>query len=323
MRLIVIFVLIQCVNACGKNNSQTDASVSFLDSQTSDSGLKDAVDPLDHTVTDTESVTAISAAEMAKACVIWNSCGGGSGVNWCLKEGFSGWTYRETQKDIFPTTKIKCIASKKGCSGIASCLGIKRADYMTCQNASAAFCDGNELVQCDGNNGIRFDCQQRFGVACQEVKTKTDVATGCSNNAPCTYAGKQCQGDRVVECINGVEFLKKDCNFWGLICQNGSCTGPDESCSCNAPFCEGDTIGKGIAGFRVRMSCTQFGSSFACNEGEFGGRCLQGLACEPDNVEQTICSGNSIEVCNAGKLEKVDCIALGFAGCLQGVCSES
>lgn len=65
--------------------------------------------------------------------------------------------------------------------------------------------------------------------------------------------------------------------------------------------------------------CLNYG--FQCSEWLPGstcqnGQCLLGSDCTPDKILDGIaCDGNSLRVCVAGKIEKVDCTQLGFTGC--------
>jgi len=170
---------------------------------------------------------------------------------------------------------------------------------------------------------MQLDCNKAFGAGCAIATLGTAEHAGCAAGTSCAGTGDVCKGTISTTCVGGTELLRQDCAAWGLICResSGLCTGPDEGCSCNAPKCEQTRLATNINGHFLRQDCARLGPGFNCDLGDFGGRCLQGVECEPDHSGGSeVCNGDVLTLCNAGKTTTVDCQQLGFSGCSGGGC---
>jgi hypothetical protein len=75
-----------------------------------------------------------------------------------------------------------------------------------------------------------------------------------------------------------------------------------------------------VAGRRQTVDCGLLHPGFSCQSA--GGQFFCGLGAEcapaglpPGSGPAAICDGSAVVVCNAGRIERVDCLALGFIGC--------
>jgi hypothetical protein len=64
--------------------------------------------------------------------------------------------------------------------------------------------------------------------------------------------------------------------------------------------------------------CGSLGEGFTCQGTGKYAFCGLGNECNPGGTFQTTCEGDQIVVCNAGRVDRVDCKALGFEGCDPG-----
>ena len=122
------------------------------------------------------------------------------------------------------------------------------------------------------------------------------------------------------------------CANLGLTCTAGACTGTGAACPKDSPSSEAQTYlsGLGCAGTHLRacvggqeqsVDCAAQGegTGFSCHSAGGSFFCGLGDECAPNernggNVPVR-CDGNTVVVCNAGRLDRVDCTSLGFTGC--------
>jgi hypothetical protein len=103
-----------------------------------------------------------------------------------------------------------------------------------------------------------------------------------------------------------------------MICKNGECVGPGNPCFGSMNACQGsDTIAYCLDGTNLRINCSDLGPGFKCQGVfPFSARCQQDTECNPGQSSGTeTCVGDKLQICNGGKLEEIDCLALGFSGC--------
>ncbi|HMY16640.1 MAG TPA: hypothetical protein PKA58_09995 [Polyangium sp.] len=131
------------------------------------------------------------------------------------------------------------------------------------------------------------------------------------------------------------------CGDFGLVCASEVVGGPpdcvgegaacevDPAWSYNLAYysfregvaCESETMMRACVGRGEHLvDCAQLGKGFTCIPGT-PTRC--GLATECEASDPVRCEGDSLVVCDAGKIRKVDCKSLGFTSCdaKHNVCS--
>jgi hypothetical protein len=260
------------------------------------------------TSSDALSPTA-SSAEVLAACTIIGSCVPDDGVNACLR-GVYG------QDQDFSKAVLQCLAKTKGCAGVKSCLGVWISQGTVCgpTQPDSQCTDANSVVWCDDSLGIHADCQKIFGVGCKSFGSGTKSEAECSSGATCSGTTKGCVGGNGTKCKNGIETFDEPCVIAGLKCNAGKCVGSMEACTQSK--CEKDVVALCVRGYYKRMDCKGFGAGFSCHQSASGARCVQGTACEPDTSKHKEgCNADKLTVCHAGKVQTVDCKALGFTGC--------
>ena len=85
--------------------------------------------------------------------------------------------------------------------------------------------------------------------------------------------------------------------------------------------CSGNTLTACVNQQQTTVDCSTLGPGFTCQT--LGSQYFCGLAnqCVPaDNYSGSTsnpvkCDGNTVVFCNAGRLEHIDCLSLGFTGC--------
>jgi len=88
--------------------------------------------------------------------------------------------------------------------------------------------------------------------------------------------------------------------------------------------CQGDTLQACAGGRTTLLDCGVAAPGFGCQS--VGGFAFCGLAseCLPAHLpgadqagSPTICEGSTVVFCNAGRIERIDCLTLGFDGCAE------
>lgn len=142
----------------------------------------------------------------------------------------------------------------------------------------------------------------------------------CNDNVPhvCSKFGE----------IDGIA-----CADWGLVCGTDeygttACMGAGPACTFSSNSgatelnfeegiaCNGTKLRACVNGGEHEIDCGLLAEGFTCqtvdNLGEAYSFCGLASECAPD---KPICEGDSIVLCNAGRIDKVDCKSLGFSGC--------
>ena len=78
--------------------------------------------------------------------------------------------------------------------------------------------------------------------------------------------------------------------------------------------CNGQILSACAEGRAAPLDCSCFGAGFSCQTAGSVTFCGTGSECDPRNHAKT-CDGNAVVFCNAGKLTRVACDALGFTSC--------
>jgi hypothetical protein len=270
-----------------------------------------------------------------RAAIFVGSCLPDDGINRTLNRYY-------TRKggggaDAAINERTQCFNTKtNGCEAVKECLGVSADLTGPCEPS----CSGDVFSACDDSLKFTFNCA-RIGLSCSAeerecVKEPLGAAcdydtymTSCENGAPkvCTAAG---------------EALGPTCSDYGLTCAIGAlseeaaCVGAGASCmeqigSSTSIYldqggtCAGDILTTCVNGGEHALDCKSLAQGFTCQTGAASSFCGLEAACDPGSETDATCEGDSVVVCNAGRVEKVDCKSLGFTGCspMFGVCVPS
>jgi len=236
-------------------------------------------------------------------------------------------------------SSLGCFATKtNACAAVTECLGVTVSVIGACTQG----CDGNAKVLCADQRELRVDCTAT-GETCTDVAGKPLCAPGVAKACDYTTYASSCQGGRPSWC-GRIESLGPTCADLGLSCTAKSnapspavhvCAGTGPACTSTSGYgpvtarhdgiaCNGaSTLRACINTFEAAVECGSVSKDFTCQTK--GGTSFCGLAseCAPGAASKPTCEGNSLVVCNAGKIAKVDCTSLGFPGCdaAHGMCS--
>jgi hypothetical protein len=280
---------------------------------------------------------------LARAAAVLGSCWPDDGVSrnaaelWHWKEEASFWKNFRLQAE--------CIArAGGGCRGRDTCLGWTLGESPACTPGRT--CEGTIFRQCLERPGyenieqvvdcatLDLDCDSR-AICVDGPAVSCDLETyveACEANMPSACAS------------TGVVRRGPDCAELGLSCVADSaqsvdtviarCTGSGNACEnlSDALFdgiaCAGDVLEACVNGRRQDLDCTTFGAGFSCQSHSGIPFCGLASECLPANLQGSLdrdvpqggipepaCDGALVVFCNAGRLERIDCTALGFTGC--------
>jgi hypothetical protein len=231
-----------------------------------------------------------------------------------------------------------CFADKtNGCKAAEECIGLTQKLRGPCDTLCLP---GEVDVTCGSLVEFHHQCP-KLGLQC--------TSSGCdSPREPCDPSTVDpCQENTPHFCSDEMPYLTigPSCSDYGLRCGPSAveelpqCQGKGAPCE---PFngsahtvefffgvtsCEGTTMHRCTNGFEHAMDCGILGQGFTCQSAEmqFGFQDFCGLGSECDVLQTPRCEGDTIAVCNAGRIDRIDCKALGFLGCdpLYGVCFPS
>ncbi|MDI1442935.1 hypothetical protein [Polyangium sp. 6x1] len=261
-----------------------------------------------------------------KAAIIFGSCIPDGHVDSWLRDFYAE---RAGGEELNVRDYTQCLASKSnGCKAVEECLGITADLSGPCQTS----CTGSVLETCDDQLAFHVDCSV-LGRECSAeqrncVDKSVPVGPACSYD---TYV-ESCKDGAPLTCDNEAETSGPVCADYGLACKarpfgGFGCAGTGATCQSNTESalgidywsglgCDGAELRACINGGEQAVDCSTLVKGFACNTGP-GGTSFCGLEGECDPYEGThpTCDGDSIVVCNAGRVDKVDCKSLGFTGC--------
>jgi len=218
--------------------------------------------------------------------------------------------------------QLECLANAScGCAAIEHCLGfVYRLPPADCPS----ICQGEVFSGCGDGAQVSIDCT-RFGLSCDPAGICAEppsVVCDGTEAATCTAQGE------VLACERSV-LRKAPCQANGFSCVGGACAGSGSACVGSAPSdegsqplgtgCSGDTLQACLGGQTTSIDCATQGPGFSCQARDGSFFCGLAAECVPaDNystpVPQT-CDGTTVSFCNAGRLEHLECTALGFSGC--------
>lgn len=247
--------------------------------------------------------------------------------------------------DAFERAAVACLATKtNGCQGVTECTGVGVDRSTDCKNG----CDGTVATSCDDGARYRLDCA-KLGLQCvvrpgseradcQEAPLAAcDVsshAASCEDGRPtfCTGAGLR-KGPRCAdlgtECRDATPDLPAESKTFACVGTAGTCK-PESISPGGVEYgqglsCNGATLRACVNGGVKDVDCSTLGVGFSCQS--TGSAFFCGLAneCAPGSGTRPSCEGNTLVLCNAGRVERIDCTSLGFTGCLAsaGACVPS
>jgi hypothetical protein len=225
--------------------------------------------------------------------------------------------------------QASCLATAGGgCQALKTCLGYElTTGGPACTTNS---CAGSMLTACGKDSGRTL----RMTFDCAKVGQSCDPQAYCSDGPPVPCAStdpsaRECTADgRGSICKNGTLLRTAPCADLGLTCQSGDCRGTGADCPASISGSEGQVYlqGFGCEGSRLRacvggkeqpVDCAAQGQGFGCQSKDGHSFCGLAAECLPSERDQgtTTCEGSTVVFCNAGRLQRVDCMALGFTGC--------
>lgn len=219
--------------------------------------------------------------------------------------------------------QLDCLANAAcGCTALEQCLGMKRG--LAPAAGCAAQCAGDVLSGCEDEQQFELDCGS-LGQTCDEsLNCVSEPAQACEGTeAPsCSAEGE------VRYCSRGI-WRTTPCQSVGFSCLNGECVGqgaacdasPDESqVELSGMACSGDTLQACLGERATTVDCTKQGPGFSCQSVSGTFFCGLDAECVPPNpagaaMPPASCDGDVLTFCSAGRIERLDCTALGFSGC--------
>jgi hypothetical protein len=247
-------------------------------------------------------------ALLARAAVVLGSCFPDDGIDRNLA---NMWASDVNHRRLWNRTAVKadCLASaKSGCAALDTCLGLKASAGTA---AAPPTCTGSRFSYCEQAAAGRFAC---LSIDCATVGLSCDTGEVCLEAAPPT-------------CGTG----GADCAVVGLTCGGNECVGSGAACGGGGSTTEGDLSPEGLActgtmldacvgGKRATIDCAKRGPGFSCQHAGDAYFCGLASDCVPGNTAgaddtPNTCEGNTVVLCNAGRVDRVDCTSLGFTGC--------
>jgi hypothetical protein len=217
-----------------------------------------------------QNVPAISAKQIAEACVLQAACIPAeegvdrnalrSLVDLCAHDAafsaeraivLSGFVQRNERAEFF----VDCTLKTTDCNATRAC-ATERPDHIYCEEdgcrlqGSASYsvsCSGDIATLSAGSESVQRDCSRAFA-QCSETSV-----TGCTDRhfSACDeigiQAGDRCDGDIRLGCDGATQVSYRDCSRLGGSCEQngrGACVYPDADVRCTAdkkppPQCQG------------------------------------------------------------------------------------
>ncbi|AKT42562.1 hypothetical protein [Chondromyces crocatus] len=258
-----------------------------------------------------------------RAAVLFGSCVPDNGIDSWLNRFY---THRGgSALDVQLLERLDCLEGKaNGCQALDECFGLA----VDLEGPCSASCTGEVYTSCDDRLRFNLDCA-KLGMACSEEAGGCEVDPAPPACNPATFMASCVDGAPTV-CFD-VERTGQRCAELGLIC--GTIAGGEPGCIGTGAACQADTIGplsvqfdEGIAcdgntlkacvnGYEHNLDCGSLQDGFTCQSGGSGTFCGLDAACEPGEKVAGGCDGDSVLICNAGRVDRIDCKALGFSTC--------
>lgn len=238
----------------------------------------------------------------------------------------------------------------EGCETYRKCMGIATSTEVMVERAPPCK-DGVAYRQFTAHSGylghmwancagLGFECQidlDAYGFGYCEYPNKRDCDITEETSACVDSSLRTCLWEAGSP-TNGSMVDLPRCADYGLECNEDSgyfpayCKGTGVSCSYDPPLdhrpifeygdgsnCESDTLMRAcVGGGETIVDCASFGRDFKCQQMPGWAEASCGFAQECYDNQSPKCEGSSLVVCDAGRIRKVDCKALGFNSCNAG-----
>lgn len=266
--------------------------------------------------------TELDADWVARAAAVIGSCMPDDGV---ARSATHTWlAHLAAPRTYFRSSaQLECLANAScGCDAIEHCLGWT---YAQAPANCVGRCEADVFTGCGDEVQVTVDCS-RYGLTCdQAANCVAEAAAPCdgSESATCSADGE------VLFCDD--DFMRRaPCQSLGFSCVDGKCTGGGPACAepasglselvdLKGTACAGATLTACIGGGRAEVDCTTYGPGFTCQSVDGSFFCGLAAECVPAanqaSAQPASCDGNRLRFCSAGRLETLDCLALGFSGC--------
>lgn len=257
--------------------------------------------------------TGVTMAQYATAFV-WISACQGDEMQEVIQHISERLSDRGARAERFKT-RIDCINAADDCAAANQCAGLTQ---MPCDEDNDVFaCEGNTAVSCDydmlGGRIRRTDCGADLDGNTECVDD--GGISYCASPAQCEGFDTRCEGDRLIECADGVA-QARDCTLTNRVCAvddggRARCVAPPVDCQpCDgtvAQLCDAGVV-------QNRFDCGLFG--LQC-DAEAQDR-LPCIPVDPVECEDFAyqCAGDIAQICVAGQWVEWDCGAIG-AECVQ------
>lgn len=266
--------------------------------------------------------SALDADLVARAAAVVGSCMPDDGVARNATHIWLG--HLAAPRTYFRSSaQLECLANADcGCEAIEHCLGWS---YAQPPESCVGHCEGDVFTGCGDEVQLTIDCG-RFGLKCDPAANcVAEAAVPCDGSEPAT-----CSADGELLFCDDDFMRKAPCQSLGFSCVAGKCTGGGAACAEQSfaedelvdvagTACAGATMTACVAGKTAEVDCASYGPGFRCQARDGSFFCGLAAECVPaDNyasAQPASCDGNQLSFCNAGRLETIDCLALGFSGC--------
>jgi hypothetical protein len=267
-------------------------------------------------------VTELDPDSVARAAAVIGSCMPDDGVARNAAHIWLG--HLAAPRSYFrASAQLECLANAScGCAAIEHCLGWS---YARAPESCLGRCDGDVFTGCGDDVQVTIDCG-RFGLSCDpEANCVAEAAVACDGSEPA-----RCSADGELLFCDDDFMRRAPCQSLGFRCVDDQCTGGGAACSESSPgegelvdlvgtACAGATLTACVAGGQAEVDCATYGPGFTCQSVDGNFFCGLAAECVPaDNyaaAHPARCDGNQLSFCNAGRLETIDCLSLGFSGC--------
>lgn len=278
----------------------------------------------------------LDPAVLTKAAVVLGSCVPDDRANGILSSWLTD-IVDPASDDGHVRGAAACLATHGGgCAAVQSCLGMKVEIVPGCTEG----CAGSVATGCDGDAAFRVDCA-KLGQICDRGSCRAASGAACDGG---TFVSTCEDYDRPSRCSGGKVALGTRCSDWGAVCLDApggsgkACVGTGAACTATGYStknvlldsglgCEGTQLRACVAGGEALIRCEDVATGLTCQS--FGGTsffCGKAAECDALSMKgKDTCDGDSVVVCDAGKIVRVDCKSLGFTGCnaTYGVCTPS
>jgi hypothetical protein len=225
------------------------------------------------------------------------------------------------------TAQSVCLASVGGgCNAVRDCLGYTAKLSSSCSAAPVRSCNNEVISVCEEGGLLTVDCGVNGYECADGYGCVQDAAATCEES---TYTTSCTVDGRPRRCNGGYVEAGVPCADLGLACENDVCVGTGDACTGGygddetVTFlglgCSGDKLTACVQGKTAVRDCASVGEGFTCQHYEDRYFCGLAAECDPGNSDgeafEAYCDGHSVVLCNAGRIETVDCTSLGFTGC--------